>query len=113
MRRLKVNWNIHDEEAEDYESEVEEEDEDSDSRPGLMDSSSDKEEEEVIDYSNEEDLDIPKPLTMEDLDYSPEECSESSFSVPNKFGMSFAGPQGHPRDIRNGTRPKTPAGKRW
>ena len=46
LRRLEVNGNIHDEEAEEYESEVEEEDEDFDSRSvGLVDSSDGEEEE--------------------------------------------------------------------
>ena len=92
-RRLKVNGHIHDEEAEDYESEVEEEDEDSDIRPGLVDSSEDEEEEkgsEVIDSSDDEEVEVPKPLALVDLDYPLEKCSESSFSLRSKLGMSFA-----------------------
>ena len=111
-RRLKVNGNIHDEEAEDYESEVEEEDEDSDIRPGLVDSSDEEEEEkggEVIDSPDDEELDIPKPLALVDLDYPLEKRPESSFSLHNKLGMSFAGPQG-PAEIYHPSLTKTGRG---
>ena len=88
MRRLKVNGNIHDEEAEDYESEVEEEDEDFDNRSISLVDSSDEEEEETGD-------DV--------MDSSDDEESD------DKLGISFAGPQG-PAEIYHPSLTKTGRG---
>ena len=113
LRRLKFNGNIHDEEAEEYESENAEEHEDFDNRSvGMVDSSDEEEEEtgdDVMDSSDDKGSDIAKPLALVDLDYHLDKCSESSFSSHSKFGMSFAGPQG-PSEIYHPSLTKTGRG---